>query len=597
MPILPTYSGVSTSIALQNTPKLPEDPAAGQLRRLGEQAVETGNEFGRVMQKRDALDAEAISMQRGLQYKKEGQEMIDSMSMKPELGRTARESFAKWDQQKRAELFKGLNPRASAALAQHIDSYAVEFQHHSMQLENRVHLEDYQGQDVAAQRDAVDTISTLSGDTDPTKDKAYTNYVKYLDLGVQNGYFKPHEAEARKQAVLIGGVTSQIMKLANTVDPKEIEEKLKQFTQEKLEPGSTPLKYLGAEKLNATERILKERQEHLINAENTKKDREYRDTKRMTEDLSEAAWTMAEMKMQDPARYGPLTHEWLDLAGETGLITKDHLKVWHDRVNHQQMGGTDTPYDNPVMVGRLWNQAFTVTDGPSAKKLQTEIMGHLAAHRLAAGPDTPAGKILAHIQPLVNSKEGGPPTNYQQMAEVKDQAKHELSISNAFSDETLKGAQDAVYAMVLKDQTDNAAEGYKLSPQEVYEKNAPRYKAILGIPAMREQTMLQNQLGIKQTRDTKESNQIIESERQRARDAFNAAEPGPGGDKQRLEALTRVENLKKLEDINKAIEKFGAEKTASRLQMLTSGGGGSASKPTEKPKAGGPVPVNKGNFK
>lgn len=597
MPIFPTYKGVSTDIATQRTPNVPGDPFPNQLKRLGETTVEAGSEFGRVMQKRQALDDEAISMQQAIAYKSAGQEAIDSYSMKPELGRNARESFAQFDEQKRAELFKGLNPRASARLSQHIAEYQLEFKHRAMQLENRVHLEDYQGQDVKAQRDFLNFASTLEGDVDLKGTKEFKLYDQYLKVGEENGYFKPHEAEERRQAVLIGGVTSQVMKLANTTDPKEIEEKLKQYTKEKLEPGSTSLKYLGPDKLNSTERILKERKEHLENAENTRKDREYRDTKRMTEDLSESAWTMAEMKMQDPAKYGPLTHEWLDLAGETGLITKDHLKTWHDRVNRQEMGGTDTPYDNPVLVGRLWNSALTVTDGPSAKKLQAEIMGHVTAHRLAAGPDTPAGKILAHIQPLVNSKEGGPPSNFQQMSEVKDRAKHELSISNAFSSEELKGAQDSVYAMVIKDQTENAALGYKMTPQEVYEKNAPRYKAILGIPAMREQTMLQNQLGVKQTRDTKESGQIIVAERQKARDAFRAAPQGPEGEAQRQAALDRVEKLRQLDLLNQAIEQFGAAKTASRLQMMESGGSGSPSKPAEKPKAGGPVPVNKGNFK
>lgn len=596
MPILPTYQGVSTNIATPNTPKIPLDPFTGQLKHLGEAGVEAGTEFNRVMQKRQNLDDEAMAMQQYMKANSEMGDTYDAYSTKPELGRNGKESFATFLEQKRAEWFKGLTPGASARLEQHLANPTLEYRRRVSQLENRIHLEDYQGMDVKAQTDFLNFASTTEG-TDLKATPQYQTYEKYLRVGEQNGYYKPHEVEQKLQAVLIGGTTSRVLKVANTTDPAEIEGLLKEYTKEKIEPGSTSLKHLGAEKLVSTERVLKERLEHLNNAAIAKKNQEYVDTKRMTEDLSQSADNMAEMKLRDPQKYGRLSHDWIDLAQETKLMDAKEAGVWHNKINRQEMGGVQGEYGDPKLVARLWNEAHTVSEGPKARALQQEILQYQREGRLTAGPDSESDKLLAHLQPIASSKEGGPPSLAAQMAEAKKQGIEGLTITSGFSSDRMRGAEKVVQQQMLRDQDVNAQNGYKLSPQEVLDKNMPRYKALLGTPAMEEQRLLQNQLGIPQTRDTKMSAQHIEAERVKARDLYKSAPPGPEGEAVREKALGRVEQLRQLDLLNKAIEDFGAAKNASRTEALSSGGGGSVpSKPAEQKTPGGPIKPPKGTF-
>jgi hypothetical protein len=596
MAILPTYGGVSTSIATPNTPNAPSNPFPGQLKRLGEATVEAGSEFGRVMQKRQNLDDEAMAMQQYMKASSEMSDVYDAYSTKPELGRNGKESFATFIEQKKADWYKGLTPGAAKRLDEHLINPTLEYRRRVSQLENRIHLEDYQGMNVKAKTDFQNFASTVEGDVDLKQTPQYQVYEKYLRTGEQNGYFKPHEVEQELQSALIGGVTSRVLKVANTTDPAEIETLLKDYTKEKLEPGSTSLKYLGADKVNSTERVLKERLEHLNNAAIAKKNQEYTDTQRMTADLSKSAENMADMKLREPQKYGRLTHDWIDLAQETKLFDAKEAGVWHNRINRQEMGGVQGEYGDPKLVARLWNEAHTVSEGPRARALQQEILQYQREGKLTAGPESESDKLLAHLQPIANSKEGGPPSLAAQMAEAKKQGIEGLTITSSFSSDKMRGAEKVVQQQMLRDQDVNAQNGYKLSPQEVLDKNMPRYKALLGTPAMEEQRLYQNELGIPQTRDTKASAQHVEAERVKARDMYKSAPPGPEGEAIREKALERVEKLRQLDLLNKAIEEFGAAKNASRAEALSGGGGSVPSKPTEQKKPGGPIKPPKGTF-
>src|SRR5512138_1228285 len=236
MPILPTYQGVSTSIATPTTPKLPEDPFTGQLKRLGEQTVETGSVLGHVMQKRQALEDEATAMQRYMQADSELQDLTDSFH-KPEIGRTAQDTFAKTLEQRRAEWFKGLTPGAAQRLEIHLAPKILENRSAAMKLENRVHLNDDQATGSDIQRKTIDALSRITDERDGKDTDEYKALQAYVETGTKVGYYTPQEADHVLNTAITGGAMSRITKLTVSTSIPEIDNAIAMI---KKENGETP---------------------------------------------------------------------------------------------------------------------------------------------------------------------------------------------------------------------------------------------------------------------------------------------------------------------------------------------------------------------
>src|SRR5690349_259512 len=264
MAILPTYGGVSTSIATPSTPKLPDDPAIQQLGQLGKATEGLGNTLGQVMQKRNALEDEATAMQRLIMASSDLSDITDSLS-KPEIGRKGREVFSQTVEQQRAKWFKDLSPGAAARLEQHLAPKLIEYKQAAAKIENRVHLNDYQGGGVVAMTQFAEIASRRTGPDDASETPEFAALKQYLAVGEKNGYYTPEEVEKTKQQALTAGASSRLYKVVSSDSQDEIKNVLRVYDKEDDKPGSTFLAHMDPHKRTSMKIELQNRLQTLQN--------------------------------------------------------------------------------------------------------------------------------------------------------------------------------------------------------------------------------------------------------------------------------------------------------------------------------------------
>lgn len=589
MPILPTYQGVNTSIATQRTQEAPLDTSGRDINKLGQATENLGNTLTHVMQKRQALEDEAMAMQRLIQAKSDMNDMHDSFS-KNEIGREARDVYSKTVDERRKDWFKGLTPGASAKLDQHLGPVLIEHRSAAYKVENRVRLNDYQAGGNAAMKDFIESASRLTDSADGKDTKEYAVLKKYFDTGEANGYYTKEESEKALDQALIAGSTSRVLKVANSTDRAELENILKVYNEEGIQ-GGTFLQHIPTAKRQELKHTIQSRIEHLDSEEVRKKNQAYTDTQRNLKELQDSTSTLAVQKMRDPAKYGPITHEWLDLAGETGLIEGKDLSSWHDRVEGVARGGAMTSggYGDSTLINRLELSSQTFKTRAEAVSIQNEAIAAVRDGRLPVGPNSPGDRILNRLDNAVRGPMDEQLTPGKQLIFAKQEVDAGLDVAGPMASPDLKakigGIKEEAYALLHK----NAEDGYPKTSREVIEENMPRWKARAGEPARFAANEQRKNLGLERGALTPERR--IESAREKAialTQEHAAAPPGPEGQGQRDAIEARLAALKRLVDLEREMIAYGADKDMSNA--ATNSGG---SKPTNKP--GAPLQGPRGN--
>lgn len=684
MPIFPTYQGVSTSIATQRTPELPSDPATKQLGALGQATEQLGNTLGQVMQKRQALDDEAMAMQQYMKASSDLSDLADSFE-KPEIGRNARETFSKVVEQKRAEWFKGLTPGAAARLEQHLSPKLIQYRSGASKIENRIHLNDYQAGGVKASMQFVDAASRITDFRDGKDTDEYKALESYYSVGEKNGYYTPQEKEHELNKALIAASVSRVTKIANSSDKNEILNLLDLYD---LENGSRPPKYMAVEnpaglvekgninimsrprvknadgsvstvrsmsfqdesgkevlvptvsedgrimsdreaidqyrktgrnlgkfdtpehatayaeqlhqqqeslpdtkkggtflrhidpiKRNELEQTLKNRLEHLNNEEIRKKNQERVDTERMNADLSKSTEIMAEQKLRDPAKYGPLTHEWLDLAGEVKLIDAKDLETWHSRLNKVQVGGAGATggYGNPQLINRLSSEVYTTVTQDDAKRVQAEVLAGIRRGDIPVGEGQPGTVWLNHLEEKVAGPKDEQLTPAKELSMAKRRVDLALDITSLTSSPGMKAMAGSVREEAYKALDDNAKAGYPKSSSQILDEKLDGWKARLVLPGRATASERRRALGLPVTQDPKAMTESTQKAASKALEDLKAAPQGPEGEAIRYDAIQRLRDIKRLVDLETQINYYAGQQrqSSSATQELKSGSGGS----------------------
>lgn len=593
MPIFPTYQGVSTSIATQRTQEAPADPSSKDIQKVGLATEQLGNTLTHVMQKRQALEDEATAMQRLVQAKSDLGEMQDSFS-KNEIGREARSVYSKTVEERRREWFKDLTPGAAQRLEQNLAPALLEHRSASYKVENRVRLSDYQAGGNVAMKDFIESASRITDSADGKDTKEYAALKRYFDVGEANGYYTKEQSEQALDQALIAGSTSRVLKVANSTDKEELENLLKVYNQEGVE-GGTFLKHIPTAKRQELKHTIQSRIEHLNNEEIRKKNQAYTDTQRNLKELQDSTVTLAVQKMRDPAKYGPITHEWLDLAGETGLIEGKDLGSWHDRVEGINRGGAMTTggYGDSSLIQRLDLSSMTFKTRAEAVRIQSEAIEAVREGRLPVGPNSPGDRILNRLDAAVRGPMDEQLTPGKQLIFAKQEIDAGLDVAGPMASPDLKakigGIKEEAYALLHK----NAEEGYPKTSREVIEENMPRWKARAGEPARFAANEQRKNLGLERGALTPERR--IDTARElvtKLTQEHQAAPPGPEGQGIRDGIELRLAQVKRLVDLEKEMIAYGADKELSNAATNASRGTGGSSSSN---KSGAPLQGPRGN--
>ena len=586
MPIYPTYGGVSTQIATPRTPELPSDPSIKQLGQLGEATEKFGNVMGQVMQKRQALDDEAAAMQRYMQANTELDELVDAFN-KPEIGRDAKATYAKAIEQKQMEWYKGLTPGASQRLSQHLSPKVLEYRGAAGKIEHKVHLDEYQATGVQANMRFAESASRITDYRDGKDTDEYRALEQFYKTGVANGYYSAEEAEKATAQALIAGATSRVLKVSVSDDKQELENLLKVYDREDIE-HDTFLKHINPDKRVELKRVLKSRVEHINNQEIQKKNQERVDTERMTADLSKSTEIMAEQKLRDPAKYGELTHDWLDLAGETKLIDGKDLNTWHERLEKVRRGGAGATggFGNAELINRLSTSVYTTTTQAEAVAVQQEVKEGIRRGEIPVGEGQPGTVWLNHLE----EKAAGPKDELLTPAKETSQAKRrldiELRVTGPMASGPLKGIENAVIGEAYEKLDANAKAGYPKSAQEILDESLDKWKARVGQPAAIAAGERRRSLGLAVTNDPKLMGESTKNAASKALQDLKAAPPGPEGEAIREAARTKLMDIKKLVDLETEIAYYMKQRgqSSSATQEIKPQGGKGGSAPLPGPR-------------
>lgn len=587
MPIYPTYGSVSTQIATPRTPELPSDPATKQLGQIGEATEKFGNVMGRVMQKRQALDDEAAAMQKYMQASSELDELVDAFQ-KPEIGRDAKATYAKAIEQKRTEWFKGLSGGAASRLDQHLAPKLLEYRRAAGKIEHKVHLDEYQATGVQANMRFAESASRITDYRDGKETKEYEALEKFYATGVANGYYSAEEAEKSTAQALIAGSTSRVLKVSVSDDKQELENLLKVYDREDIE-HDTFLKHIPPDKRVELKRVLKSRIEHINNNEIQKKKQERIDTDRMNGELSKATETMAEQKLRDPAKYGELTHDWLDLAGETGLIDGKDLNTWHERLEKVRRGGAGATggFGNAELINRLSTSVYTTTTQAEAIAVQQEVKEGIRRGEIPVGEGQPGTVWLNHLEEAVRGPRDEVLTPAKETAQAKRRLDIELRVTGPMASGPLKGIENAVIGEAYEKLDANAKANYPVSAQEILDQHLDKWKARVGQPASIAAGERRRSLGLAVTQDPKMMGESTRNATSKALQELKAAPPGPEGEAIREAARTRLMEIKRLVDLETEIAYYMKQRgqSSSETQAIKpkSGGGGG---PLQAPRKG-----------
>lgn len=588
MPIFPTYGGVSTSISTPKTPDLPSDPAIKQLGQLGQETEKFGSVMGRVMEKRQALDDEAAAMQKYMQASSELDELVDAFQ-KPEIGRDAKATYAKAIEQKRTEWFKGLSGGAAARLDQHLAPKLLEYRRAAGKIEHKVHLDEYQATGVQANMRFAETASRITDYRDGKDTDEYRKLEQYYKTGVANGYYSAEEAEKATAQALIAGATSRVLKVSVSEDKQEIENLLKVYDREDIE-HDTFLKHIGPDKRVELKRVLKSRVEHINNEEIRKKNQERIDTERMTADLSKSTEIMAEQKLRDPAKYGELTHDWLDLAGETKLIDGKDLNTWHERLEKVRRGGAGATggFGNAELINRLSTSVYTTKTQADAIAVQQEVKEGIRRGEIPVGEGQPGTVWLNHLESLVRGSQDEQLTPAKELSMAKRRVDIALDIAGPMANAQLKAAAGSVREEAYALLDANAKAGYPRSSSEILEEKLDKWRARLVLPGRATAAERRRSMGLPLTQDTKVMSESTIKATSKALQDLKAAPPGQEGEAIRDAARQRLMDLKRLVDLETEINFYsGQQKQSSAATQEAkppkpSGGGG----PLQQPKKG-----------
>jgi hypothetical protein len=235
MPILPTYSGVTTSIPGQATADIPSDPFTKQLGQLGKSTENLGTTLTEVMRRRDALDDEAASTQRALGASRDLESLTETFD-KPEIGYNAKKVFADTVEQKKAEWYKGLSPGASASLDAKLGPKLLEYQRHAYKIEHQNRADAYEAVGQDATRSFVEMQSRRTGPDDGSDTKEMTDLKSYWETGVKAGLLTRAQADHKINSATIAGATSRALRALSSDDPAVVQNAINVFEIENNKP-------------------------------------------------------------------------------------------------------------------------------------------------------------------------------------------------------------------------------------------------------------------------------------------------------------------------------------------------------------------------
>jgi hypothetical protein len=572
MPIFPRYTGISTDVAYDKAVEAPSDPQPRQIQALGAATEDAGQVFAHVARKRQELEDEAETQKRYMQAVTDMESMHENLNV-PVNALQAKSLFGKQLSEREPEWFKGLNDRQQDMLAKRLFPKRLEYQVGAAKLENRAKLEDYNATMVKAQTHYADVAARRLGPDDGAATPEYKDYVRMVDVGVAVGYIKPEKGEEMKDGALKQGAYSRVYRTTASDSQEEIKRVLELYKQSEAatDPKDDPtfLKHIDPKERISLKKQLTERL-HSLESEEQRKVREARaDTARMNTELRDATTTLASQKLREPAKYGALTSDWLDLAADLRLLDdKDYDRL---KQSVDVTGGTG----DPATLRRYSVAVFDTSTPEQAAKLRDELKADIAARRVPAGPNSIGSQWLNHLEEKV--KAGGqdkPPTMQQQTDDLKQLIKHELRVSGQF--DPMNDAERAVIGEALRDFDKNAAAGYPQDPWKIYNDNIDKWQARVGSPGKFKSNELRRTLGMPPRQKGGKDDTIVQKFDVLQKEA-ESAPPGPEGDAIRNSVREKKRVLKRIDDIDKELQNFeglrGQSKAARQDQKKQQPGG------------------------
>jgi len=349
--------------------------------------------------------------------------------------------------------------------------------------------------------------------------------------------------------------------------------------------GSTYLKHIPPAKRAELQRQVEARGEHLLSMERERKNQERLETKRMTEELSDATVTMAEMKIRNPDKYGTLTHEWLDQAAEEGLIKGKDLDLWRTRLETVQRSGTAQTggYGDATTIGRLNRDAAMATTPEEAKVVLDDLKQAIIDGRVPAGGP---GDIGTQLLDKLNAKAKHEEQDYgkrQEATDAKRRVTEALRVTGPFAQGPLKQAENAAVESMFRLIDEDAKAGYPKGAMQVLDENLDLHKARVGVPAKIDVTTRRKLLGLPLTKDPKAAAESIDVMQSDLTKQLDAVPPGQEGNAQRRTILNKARELMRLQKLETAIEEFARTSGQSR-GMAQPSSGSSSSGPSMGPK-------------
>jgi hypothetical protein len=335
--------------------------------------------------------------------------------------------------------------------------------------------------------------------------------------------------------------------------------------------GNTYLKHLDPAKRLELQRHVEARGEHLLTMQSGRARREREETDRMNKELSEATMTLAEQKLRDPAKYGNLTHEWLDQAASERLMLPKDLEVYHLRIDSvTASGAVNGGLGDPNVIGNVTREVHMATTPDEVKAATEHLQDALINRQIPAGPNSVGTQLLD----MVNSKgkeEGG--ANYSKRQEAQD-AKSRLSVldTGMFANPAMKAISGNERNRIAELIDSDAKAGYPKGGLQILHEEMPTALARTNGIGRAQASMQRRSLGLPITKDPKAAAESIDAKVADIKQQMDALDPDPTkSGAQRRALLAKGRELLNLRNLENAILEYDTASADSKGSTAPAG--------------------------